>query len=32
MLSIVDNAELEPVASEVRDRLGRVVERVSQAS
>jgi len=31
MLSIVDNDELAPVAAEVRSRLARVVERVSQA-
>jgi uncharacterized protein (DUF302 family) len=32
MLSIVGNDQLVPVATEVRDRLARVVERVSQAS
>ena len=32
MLSIVGNDELVPVATEVRDRLARVVGRVSQAS
>ncbi len=32
MLSIVDNPELSPVAAEVRSRLARVVEGVSQAS
>lgn len=32
MLSIVGNDELTPVASEVRSRLARVVERVAQAS
>ncbi len=32
MLSIVDNPELAAVAAEVRSRLARVVERVSQAS
>lgn len=32
MLSIVGNDELMPVATEVRDRLARVVRRVSQAS
>ena len=31
MLSIVDNDELTPFAAEVRGRLARVVERVSQA-
>jgi uncharacterized protein (DUF302 family) len=32
MLSIVGNPDLVPVATEVRDRLARVVERVSHAS
>ena len=32
MLSIVGNDELVPVATDVRDRLARVVRRVSQAS
>ena len=32
MLSIVGNDELTPVAAEVRSRLARVVQRVSQAS
>ena len=31
MLSIVGNDDLAPVAAEVRSRLARVVERVSQA-
>jgi uncharacterized protein (DUF302 family) len=31
MLSIVDNDDLEPIAADVRDRLGTVVDRVSAA-
>jgi len=31
MLSIVGNTELAPIAAEVRDRLGAVVERASSA-
>lgn len=30
MLSLVGNEALDPIADEVRDRLGRVVERVGQ--
>jgi uncharacterized protein (DUF302 family) len=31
MLAVVENAELEPIAADVRDRLSRVVDRVTAA-
>lgn len=30
MLSLVENAELEPISADIRERLGRVVDRASR--